>query len=306
MFAPGIILAGIVVAVVLGVLILYGLLATVLPERAERSSESLADRAEEILPPRTVFGRMDRGFAKIVRDSYYGLTADGAILWMLLVGGILGTLVLIISNELLLVGFAFLMGMLLTYLFFLVSRNRRRMAIQEQLPDGCFQLARGLRAGLALPEALQQSSAFTPTPLGNVFEKCSQSMRLGLAATGVMNRASDDVRLSDFDQLSSVVALNAQSGGDLPRLLDRLAENIRSRNQYRGYFRSVTSLARISAIFVALGAPVAALIYFLFQNELFMGFIGSRLGITMIVAAVILEIVGIVWVLWLLRRQDEV
>ncbi|QEL13259.1 type II secretion system F family protein [Limnoglobus roseus] len=307
MFSVEILMAGIVLSVVVTILVVYALIAAFLPEAAPTAeSESLSTRADDILPPRTFFGRTDRGFSRIVRDSYYGLTTDSAVLWMMLVGGLFATLVFIAITDPLATVAAFLIGMALTFFFLVVARDRRRRAIQEQLPDGCFQLARGLRAGLALPEALYQTSDYTPSPLGEVFRACGKSINLGLAAPAVMRRAAEDVRLTDFDQLAAVVALNSETGGDLPNLLDRLAASIRDRNQFRGYFRSVTALARISALFVALGAPVAALIYFLtYRYELFLPFVYSPLGFWMILAAVVLEVLGILWILWLLRRQDE-
>ncbi len=307
MFSVEILTAGIVLSVVVSILLVYAIIAVFLPEAAPPiESESLATRADAYLPPRTFFGRTDRGFSRVVRDSYYGLTTDGAILWMLLVGGLFATLAFIAVPDVLGAAAAFLVGMAITFAFLLAARNRRRRAIQEQLPDGCFQLARGLRAGLALPDALQQTSEYTPSPLSDVFRSCGKSISLGLAAPAVMRRAAEDVQLTDFDQLAAVVALNTETGGDLPTLLDRLAAAIRDRNQFRGYFRSVTALARISALFVALGAPVALLIYFLaYRYELFLPFVYSPLGFWMILAAVVLEVLGIVWILWLLRRQDE-
>lgn len=307
MFSVELLTAGIVLSTVVTILVVYALIAAFLPEVAPAAeAESLTERADAVLPPQTFFDRTDRGFARVVRDSSYGLTTDSAVLWMLLVGGLFATLAFISFPDPLLAAAAFLAGTAITFAFLLAARNRRRRAIQEQLPDGCFQLARGLRAGLALPEALRQTSEYTPPPLGDVFRACGKSISLGLAAPAVMRRAADDVQLTDFDQLAAVVALNSETGGDLPGLLDRLAAAIRDRNQFRGYFRSVTALARISAIFVALGAPVALLIYFLaYRDELFLPFVYSPLGFWMILAAAVLEVLGIVWILWLLRRQDE-
>lgn len=307
MFSVELLMAVIVLSVVGTVVVMYALIAALLPAGGSAPEvESLALRADDILPPRTVFARTDRGFAKIVRDSNYGLTAESAILWMLLVGSVVATLTFIATDDIAGLAVGLLVGMALTFAFLVVGRDRRRRAIQEQLPDGCFQLARGLRAGLALPEAFQQTSDYTPQPLAGVFASCGKSISLGLAAPAVMRRAAEDVTLTDFDQLAAVVALNTETGGDLPTLLDRLAAAIRDRNQFRGYFRSVTALARISAFFVAMGAPVALLIYFLtYRYELFQPFVNSTLGFWMILAAAVLEVVGIVWILWLLRRQDE-
>ena len=75
-----------------------------------------------------------------------GETAGATIL---LVGALAAAVVYVLTFDEVFAGVAGLLMGLGVYLFFWVLRNRRRRAIQEQLPDGCFQLARSLRAGLA-------------------------------------------------------------------------------------------------------------------------------------------------------------
>lgn len=307
MLSPELILVGTVLSVVLGVLLVYAILSAFLPEAVgDPESESLADRAEHLLPAGSTFVEQDRSFARTVRDAHLGLTTDAAILWMFLVGALFATISFVLSADWMPAAIGFLVGMMLTFLYLVLSQNRRRKAIQEQLPDGCFQLARGLRAGLALPGALRQTAEFTPAPLGEIFDSCGKSISLGLSAPAVMRRAAEDVRLTDFDQLAAAVSLNSETGGDLPTLLERLATTIRDRNHYRGYVRSVTALAVISAIFIAAAAPVALLLYYLFhEKDLFWPFVESRIGIVMMIAAVLLELIGLIWIFWLLKRHDE-
>ncbi|HUR54067.1 MAG TPA: ATPase, T2SS/T4P/T4SS family [Gemmataceae bacterium] len=74
----------------------------------------------------------------------------------------------------------------------------------------------------------------------------------------------------------------------------------------RGYFRSVTSLARVSALFLALAAPVIVVMQFFFQRELFLKFVYSPVGTWVIGAAVVLEVLGLLWLAILLRREDDI
>lgn len=306
MLSPELILAGIVLAVVLGVMLVYAVVGAFLSDPApEEKPESLADRADEFLPAKGGFEETDRAFARTVRDSDLGLTTESAILWMLLVGGLYATFTFVASGNILATVGSFLIGMGFTYLIFVLLRDRRRRAIQEQLPDGCFQLSRGLRAGLSLPAALRQTGEFLPAPLAGVLDHCGKEIGLGLPTATVMNRAADDVRLTDFDQLAGVITVNSETGGNLPKLLDRLAASIRDRNHYRGHFRTVTALARASAIFVAAAAPVALLLYYALHQELFWPFVESNFGQTLIVIAVLLELIGLLVIFWLLSRQDD-
>jgi tight adherence protein B len=166
-------------------------------------------------------------------------------------------------------------------------------------------LARSLRAGLILPEALKETSGYTPAPLSRLFDRLTVALSLGESTRQSVQRVSDEARVTDFDLFSEVLILNSESGGNLPAMLDRLASSIRDRNQYRGYFRSVTALSRATAIFLALAMPVGLLIYRIFQPELLFKFLETSEGQTMLTAAVVLEILGVLWIAFLLRRQDD-
>ena len=167
------------------------------------------------------------------------------------------------------------------YVGFAALANRRR-AIQEQLPDGCFQLARSLRSGLSLPAALRETAGYVPVPLATLFTKLATAITLGESTGPAVQRVADDAAVTDFDIFAAVVATHAEKGGNLPVMLDRLAASTRDRNQFRGYFRSVTALGRMTAAFLALAAPAGALMYFLFQPELFSAFVRAPEGQTMI------------------------
>jgi tight adherence protein B len=199
-----------------------------------------------------------------------------------------------------------MVGGFLAFLFFAFLRNRRRRAIQEQLPDGCFQLARSLRAGLNLPDAMRETAGYVSPPLSKLFTRAATAVSLGEATGPALRRVADDAGTTEFDIFTSVVTTHAERGGNLPAMLDRLAQSIRDRNQYRGYFRSVTSLARVSAIFLALAAPVIVVMQFFFQRELFLKFVYSPVGTWVIGAAVVLEVLGLLWLAILLRREDDI
>ena len=144
-------------------------------------------------------------------------------------------------------------------------------------------------------------------PLSGLFLKLSAALSLGESTHAALRRAAADAQLTEFDVFTEVLALNSESGGNLPAMLDRLASSIRDRNQYRGYFRSVTAMSRMAAIFLALAAPVALLLYWIFpeQRVLLYRFFEASEGHVILIAAIILEILGLIWIAILLRRQDD-
>lgn len=301
-----VIIGGIIVAVMAAVMVVYLVLYGFSSLFARRSDDkTLVERAEEIRPARGTFEEVDGSFARMVRGTMFGISAETAVGWILLVAAICAAAAYLITPDIIVAAIAFLVGGLMPLFVFLLYSGRRKRMIQEQLPDGCFQLARSLRSGLALPQALHETANYLPAPLAGLFERFSTALSLGESTTAALQRVADDARVTEFDLLTAVIATNIRSGGNLPAMLDRLAASIRDRNQYRGYFRSVTALSRISGFFLALAGPAIVLLYLAFQRDLFMKFVNAPTGQTLIIAAVVLEVIGLLWLLWLLRGQDN-
>lgn len=281
---------------------------------AAADGPTLAEMAEPMLRARRGRGKFDARFDRLAEGTQLGIDGETAIGWILVVGAVFAAAFYLLTVQylsfvdgVLLAGWVFLLGGMGVLLFFWTLKNRRRRAIQEQLPDGCFQLARSLRSGLALPAALLETSHYLPTPISRLFARLSAALSLGESTRAALRRAAADAELTEFDLFAEVLALNSESGGNLPAMLDRLAASIRDRNQYRGYFRSVTALARMAAIFLALAAPVAMLLYLIFpeQRALMIRFLLSFEGQVILVVAIVLEVIGVIWIMLLLRRQDD-
>jgi tight adherence protein B len=279
-----------------------------------RSGPTLVESAEPMLRARRGAGKFDAEFDRVARGTMLGIDGETAIAWILLVGAILAAAIYLLTVDflpfedgLLVAGSAAIMGGFAVFTIFYSLRNRRRRAIQEQLPDGCFQLSRSLRSGLSLPAALRETAHYLPPPLKALFAKLASALELGESTRAALRRAAADAELTEFDVFAEVLIMNAESGGNLPAMLDRLASSMRDRNQYRGYFRSVTALARMAAIFLALAAPVVLLLYLFFpeQRVMMYRFFEAPEGQAILIAAVVLEVIGLLWIFYLLRRQDD-
>jgi tight adherence protein B len=281
---------------------------------APADGPTLAQSAEPLLRSRRGLGRFDARFNRLAEGTQTGLDGESAAGWILFGGAVIAALFYLATfafvsfiDGLAIALVGFFVGGLTVFAVLYLLRNRRKRAIQEQLPDGCFQLARSLRSGLALPAALHETSQYLPLPLSKLFARLSAALALGEATRPALRRAAADAAVTEFDLFAEVLAMSSESGGNLPAMLDRLAASMRDRNQYRGFFRSVTALARMAAIFLALAAPVTLLLYAIFpeQRALLIRFFTTAEGQMIFIVAVILEVIGILWILWLLRRQDD-
>jgi tight adherence protein B len=193
--------------------------------------------------------------------------------------------------------------MLVPFIILLFLQGRWRNRIQEQLPDALFLMARSTRAGLSLEQAVDAVGTHGAQPLRDEFHVAAEQTKLGLTAPAALRRMADRVQLVDVNALVSVVGLQRAMGGNLPGLLDRLAASVRDRNQFRGYFRAATALGRITGVALACIAPVIFIGYLFWQPEYITRFASSPAGMNALAAALMLEIIGILW-LWFLLQID--
>jgi tight adherence protein B len=254
-------------------------------------------------PPTSWMGRIDRTFERMVGRSGLKVTVGQALLLMLLAGVVLAGVFFFLRPRLWLVGFGLLLGTGLPVLGLVYLQSRWKIRLQEQLPGAYDLMARSLRAGLSLEQAVAMVGEQGAAPLAEEFRRASEQMKLGLAAPAALASAAQRIQLPDFDMVVSLVALHRTTGGNLALMLDRVAAGTRDRNQFRSYFRTATTLSRVTAVFIGGAIPALLIYYVLAQPEHIGNFLRSPLGLLMIGISLGLEIIGAVWLYLLLRVE---
>jgi tight adherence protein B len=254
-----------------------------------------------IMPEKGLTARFDRGFNRMVERAGLGWGPEQALGIICLCGVLAAAGLYLWKEELWFSLVGMLLGMAIPLGILMVLQARWQRQLQEQMPDGFFFLARSLRAGLSLEQALAVSGNQGARPLADEFRRCADRVRLGLPVPTALELTSRRIHLLDFNVFVSLVALHQTTGGNLAMQLDRLATSVRDRNQYQGYFRSATALGRMTAIAIGAAVPLIFLGYSLFQPEFALRFFQSGQGLAMLATAFVLEIIGAIWLYFLLK-----
>ncbi len=252
-------------------------------------------------PPRGWAERIDHAFNLMIRRTGLNLSPEQAVALMLLFGVLVAAALVLYRDNYWFIAVGLLVGMMLPLVYFLVMQTRWRRRLQEQLPDAFFLLARSLRAGLSLEQAVTLMGDQGVKPLSEEFKKVSEQTRLGLNITAALQRMAERIRLTDLNIFVSVVTLHRQVGGNLSLLLDRVAAHTRDRNLFRGQFQAATALGRATGLFISAAAPVLLLVYGVLQPEYLIKFAQSPGGFIALTIAGLLQIVGALWIFYLLR-----
>lgn len=298
---------GIALALLLAFLVVRGVVEWVARRKAPREAPLLADQLLKHLAvlkaPQTVGERLDRLFERMVGRSSLGLSPAQGLACVLLAGTVLGGGLYLWREQVVLASLGFGLGVVGLLGFFWVMHRLWARKLQEQLPDGYHLLARSLRAGLTLEQSLALIAAQGEQPLAGEFKRCSEHLELGMTVPAALRMTGERVRLPDFNLFVSMLVIHRQTGGNLALLMDRMAATVRSRNQFRGHVAAVTALGRLSGFFLAIAAPMLMLTYWLIYPEYLARLTDNSQGLSALTMAVVLEVVGVAWLLWLLRVE---
>jgi len=251
--------------------------------------------------PVNLQGRIDHSFRLLVERSGLGINPEQALGMVVVAGLVAAALLYVWQLQLWVMPFGFILGAAGALCVFWYYQAKRRQLLQSQLPDTLFSLSRSLRAGLSLEQAIAHTGEEGLRPLSHEFTRCAEQLYLGLSVPAALQLMANRVGLADFNAFVSLVLLHRAAGGNLPLLLDRLANSIRDRNQFRGYFRSATAQARITAFAIALSVPALLVGYLILQPESFQVFFNSAAGLAALGLAIGLVCVGLVWMYFLLQ-----
>jgi tight adherence protein B len=304
---PAGILAGVALAVLVVFLVLRFLVEGAGRLLRRRREPLLADRLAkhlaEVEAPTTLGERLDRRFERVVGRSSLGLRGAQGATAMLLVGVAAGVAVYLWrEQEMLAAGAGLAAGVLLLGVFWLLHRRWQRR-VQEQLPDTLHLLARSLRAGLTVDQSLGLIGTQGQQPLAGEFRRCSEHLKLGMTVPAALDMTGRRIDLPDFDLLVSLVALHRDTGGNLALLVDRLAATVRSRNHFRGQAAAVTALGRLTGFVLAIAPPVMVGLYGIIYPDYLTRLTATPQGLTALATALTLEVVGVLWLTWLLRIE---
>lgn len=254
-------------------------------------------------PGTSISARFDRWFERTLYQSGWPMNALTAMLLHVLVASLLGASVFLFTENLLLTTVAAVFGFMLVLVSMMVSQQRRVAKFSEQLPGALDLLARAVRAGESLDQAIDLVGRSSHDPLATEFRRCAGHLQMGLSLPATMDGLTDRFDLMDVRIFANTLATHRDIGGNLAATLERLSDVIRDRRSFRRQLKSVTGAGRFTALFIASLGPLLFGYMFLFQREYAEQMLNDPLGQKLLVYAVLSQVVGLLWVSRLLKSD---
>jgi len=180
------------------------------------------------------------------------------------------------------------------YLFVRHKATKRLALFEEQFPEAIDLIARALRAGHALPTALQMVGEEIPEPVGGEFKFLFDQQNYGLSLTDALRNFGQRVPLLDARFFVTAVQTQREMGGNLSEVLDKLSAVIRERFKVKRQVRAVSAHGRITGVVLGLLPPAVAGVLFVLSPEHIRLLVDDPLGVYMVVGALSLQVIGVV------------
>ena len=217
-------------------------------------------------------------------------------LGILLAGGLIAVLVFCQVYEPLIVvpaaAGAFVLGLAAPWFYFSGKARRRAALFENSILDLSLGLTSGLRAGQALPQALEVFSRRCEGPLKEELMIVIREYRLGLELAEAMQRMYNRIPCEDLQLLIISIRLTTQSGGSMVDVLEKITGMIRSRTEFHQKLRALTAQGRFEALAMSLAPLVAFTLLFFINNDLMLPMVQTLIGWCAIGVMLTLEVIG--------------
>lgn len=193
-------------------------------------------------------------------------------------------------------------GWLLPRMYLSRRRQKRLEQIERQLPDALTAMAKSLKAGTGLLQALAYASHETPPPLGNELESTLRDLQLGAEAEDVFAALSERVGSPDLHIAVTAILIQRAVGGNLSEILLNVANTIRERAKIRGEIQVLTARQRLTGNLVAILPVLIAVAFISINRDTGLLLIETAAGQIALAIGIAFELLG----LWMIRRLAAV
>ena len=173
------------------------------------------------------------------------------------------------------------------------ARSRRIAKFEEQFPEAVDLIARALRAGHALPTGIQMVADELPPPAGPEFKLLFERQNYGAQLPDALHNFARRIPSLDARFFVTAVLTQREAGGNLSEVLDRLSAVMRERFRVRREVSVKSAHGRITAYVLAAMPPAMAGMLFINAPDQLRILTSDPLGVRMIFAGIVLEILGL-------------
>jgi tight adherence protein B len=187
------------------------------------------------------------------------------------------------------------------YLFVQFRIRKRLDAFIEQLEVALRLIASSVRVGLGVRQAFNLVIEELPDPARYEFRRVIGQTNIGASVFDALDTMAQRMPCSESLMVARVFRVQAETGGDLARILEQLADTIKGRRQVQRKIQSLTAEGRMSAWVLMLIPVGLGLFIWSTQPEMSHSLFYTWLGHIVLIVIAVFELLAFVWVRRILR-----
>lgn len=200
-------------------------------------------------------------------------------------------------------GLALLISTAAPALMLHARRGQGRQRLERGLPLALEAMARSLRSGASLRQAVAEAGSATPGRLGRELAVVARQVEEGATLVAALEALSARHPAPGVRLAVAALCLSVETGGGQARAVDGVAATVRDRLAVAAEVRALASQARISAVVIGL-APLAFGAFAMATDPRTGRFLfHTPLGLTLLAAGCVLDGLGWLWMQRLARVQ---
>lgn len=171
--------------------------------------------------------------------------------------------------------------------------KRRQAKFLHEFANAIDIIVRGIKSGLPLSDCLGIIATECPEPVKSEFIDLVEQQKVGVPLSRAFERMYERMPLQEVNFFAIVIAIQAQTGGNLAEALSNLSGVLRDRYRLQAKVRAFSAEAKTSALIIGALPPCVMLIVFFTSPDYIALLWNEKLGNMMLIASGIWMILGV-------------
>jgi tight adherence protein B len=177
-----------------------------------------------------------------------------------------------------------------------IKVGKRLSAFNNQLEIVLRLITGALRVGLGLRQALITVVSDMPDPARIEFSRVLSQTQIGVSVYDALDQLAERMPSGELSMMTRSIRIQSQTGGNLGKVLENLAETIKQRRKLNRKIAALTSEARFTKYIIS-ALPIGVGIFILtFQPDMREGLLFTLLG--RICMVVVVGLIAVGWVVF--------
>lgn len=240
--------------------------------------------------------KLKRNRKKIERDlksANLNMSVEELLMYKIILSFIITFIIYIIKSDYFLTGISFVLVWRIPKVWINKRIRNRITDFNEQLNSGLILISNSLKAGHSFLQAISISAKETQGVFSDEFKILLKELNFGITMEQGLLNLLDRVNSADMKLVVNAILIQKDIGGNLSEILENISETIRERQKIKNEMKTLTSQGKMSGTIVTLLPVFLGGVIYLINKEYIMLLFTTKIGMAMLLASVVSEIIGI-------------